>query len=161
MRSILVARTSDCKCKSRNKSWVRSHHPPTQWNLTGRQMKQCWKMYFKNTTPKIIELTFRSCVWVMRRPWCMSFRYCDSDWKQRRKGKTKPMLEIIANIWYPYFKDCVFCGQDRCSGSGSGWSCIIIEDPDPVWHPGARRSGSGFLSVSTKCKAYWHWRKNT
>ncbi len=23
-------------------SWVRSQHPPTPWNLRGRQMKQCW-----------------------------------------------------------------------------------------------------------------------
>jgi hypothetical protein len=29
-------------------SWVQNNHPPTQWNLRGRQMKQCWIKYVKS-----------------------------------------------------------------------------------------------------------------
>ncbi len=41
MRSSRVFGASDSQCLSRNCLEVRSQHPPTQWNLRGRQMKQC------------------------------------------------------------------------------------------------------------------------
>ncbi len=32
-------------------SWARSQHPPTQWNLRGGRLKQCWIQYIKKIEP--------------------------------------------------------------------------------------------------------------
>ncbi len=141
---ILEARTSDCKCKSRNKSWVRSHHPPTQWNLTGRQMKLCWKRYNPlNCLADLQKLCLgheEALVHVLQ---ILRLRL-----KTEKKGQKKPLIEIFVNS----------------RTVTSGWIRITLKDPDPVWHPGACRLGSGSgsvsVSISTKCKANRHWRKN-
>ncbi len=52
MISSLVVRASDCQCQSLQQSWVRFQHPLTQWNLRGRQMKQCWIQYIEKKNPK-------------------------------------------------------------------------------------------------------------
>jgi hypothetical protein len=54
----LVVRASDWQLPKSQQSWVRSQHPPTQWNLRGRQMKQHWIQYFgkKRIPPFIIPI---------------------------------------------------------------------------------------------------------
>ncbi len=62
MRSRRMVRASGCQCQIRNCPWVRSQHPPTQRNLEGRQMKQCWITYIKKKNSKN---PFKKIVFVM------------------------------------------------------------------------------------------------
>ncbi len=50
----LVVRASDCQCRSRNSpgTWVRSQHPPTQWNLRGGR----WSSVEYSTKRKIKKI---------------------------------------------------------------------------------------------------------
>jgi hypothetical protein len=49
MRSSRVVRASGCQSQTKSQqSWVRSKHPPTQWNTEGRQMRLCWITFIKN-----------------------------------------------------------------------------------------------------------------
>ncbi len=52
-RSSRVVRASGCLCQSRNSPGFWSHHPPTQGNLRGLHIKQCWIMCKKGINPKI------------------------------------------------------------------------------------------------------------
>ncbi len=54
MRSSLVVRASDCQCTSCNgkRSWVRSQHPPAQWNLRGSRWSSAEYSMKKNPPPQ-------------------------------------------------------------------------------------------------------------
>jgi hypothetical protein len=55
MRSSLVVRASWLPMLQLQRSWVRSQHPSAQWNLRGRQMKQCWIWYEKKNSPNTVS----------------------------------------------------------------------------------------------------------
>jgi hypothetical protein len=54
LRSSRLVSAFDSQCRSckLQQSWIRSKHPPTQWNLRGLQIKQCWIKYHKNLFEK-------------------------------------------------------------------------------------------------------------
>jgi hypothetical protein len=46
---------------------LQSQHPPTQWNLRGRQMKHCWIQYMHKNNPPV-KLSFRPLPHLFWRP---------------------------------------------------------------------------------------------
>ncbi len=58
MRSSRMVRAAGCQCQSRNSPWIRSQHPPTQWNLRGGRWSSVEYSTQNKKIPKIPLLTF-------------------------------------------------------------------------------------------------------
>ncbi len=84
MRCGLVVRASDCHCRSRKQSWVRSQYPPTQWNMRGSIDEAVLNTVHKKIpkNPLLIKLIKRLIKNIRFSAWRMSyypFIYSKSD----------------------------------------------------------------------------------